>query len=75
MKTKIVFEQIDFGLAHRIVQRHDPLGATKVKYRVVSLVNRTVPHIGDVLGEEDVKKLIAESVGLTVEVKPGKKRR
>lgn len=61
-KTKIVFEQID------------PLGSQKTKYRVVSLVNRTVPKIGDTLAEEEVQKLIAESEGLTVEVKPNKRQ-
>jgi hypothetical protein len=62
-KTKIVFEQID------------PLGATKTQYRVVALTNRTVPKIGDVLKETDVQELIRESEGLTVEIKPGKRRR
>ena len=62
-KTKIVFEQID------------PLGASKTQYKVVALTNRTVPKIGDVLKEDEVQSLIKESENLTVEVKPGKKKR
>ena len=61
-KTKIVFEQVDLVSNHSV-------------YRVASLTNRTVPAIGTELKKAEVDKLIQESENLTVEVKPGKKKR
>ena len=46
----------------------------EVKYKVISLINRTRPLIGDELTEEDVKKLMSEIPDLSVEIKNKKQK-
>lgn len=59
-KTKIVLEERDTTIS-------------KARYRVVALVNRTLPSIGTGLTREEVDLLIRESENLTVEIKKGKR--
>lgn len=61
MKTKIVLEQ------------KTSMPGGKLEYEVVSLTNRTRPAIGEILTEDDVKKLRIGNE-LTVEIKSAKKK-
>jgi len=68
-KTKIILAQYD---VQGVV-----VPAGKLKYEVVSLVNRTRPMVGEILTENDVKQLKTNAENLedlTIEIKASKRR-